>query len=63
MNEWRRIENVLCVECPDCLFIFAADHTDQTTGGHSCPNCSEARGIAEGRLPHAVIEGLSVSAR
>jgi hypothetical protein len=29
-------------ECPECLFAFAAEHTDTDGGGHSCPVCELA---------------------
>lgn len=38
---WRRVENVLCVECPECLFTFAAEHTSGDSDSYSCPNCDD----------------------
>jgi hypothetical protein len=35
---WRRIHSTDCVECPNCLFTFAAVHTEPD-GSYSCPNC------------------------
>lgn len=43
--EWRRVKNVLCVECPNCLFIFAAAHTTGNSDSYYCPSCND--GIPE----------------
>lgn len=48
--EWERKENVSCVECPNCLFTFAAIHTvpDTGTGEYLCPECGFPEAAAEG---------------
>ncbi len=36
---WESRKAVDCVECPHCLFTFAAIHTSGDTNEYECPNC------------------------
>lgn len=43
-HAWEVRENVTCVECPHCCFVFDAIHTSQRFEpdrweGYDCPNC------------------------
>lgn len=40
-GNWERTDGDT-VQCPNCLFRFGAEHTDED-GGYSCPACEEQR--------------------
>ena len=44
---WELRPNTTCVECPHCLFTFAAIHTVEPEG-YDCPNC---HGCPDTRAP------------
>lgn len=50
-HAWERRANVDCVECPHCLFTFAAIHTTGDSDGYSCPNCE---GCPEAQPPQPI---------
>jgi hypothetical protein len=46
-HAWESRKAVDCVECPHCLFIFAAIHTSE--GGYDCPNCNGCPDVRKGK--------------
>lgn len=57
---WRRVKNVLCVECPECLFIFAAAHTVGDLETYSCPNCGDGAPCGWQPIATAPTDGTQV---